>query len=270
MMIFGIALALAVGLVMGLVGAGGSILTVPIMVYVLGVDAVTATAYSLLVVGATSAVGAIGYWRRGLVDRATALWFAAPAVVAVFSVRRFVIPALPETFGTVGPLALTREVAILLLFALIMALSSVAMIRQPPEPPAGDPAAPPARRHPWRPVVEGVVVGSVTGLVGAGGGFAIIPALVVWAGLPMRVAVGTSLTIIAFKSLVGFGGDGANYREFDWVLLAAFTGLASLGVVLGGRLSHRVPAELLRRGFGWFVLGAAGAIVTAELVRGLG
>ncbi len=261
-------LAVLVGAVMGLIGAGGSILTVPILVYVVGVDVVTATAYSLFVVGVTSAVGAASYWRRGLVHGRAAVAFAVPSLTAVFVTRRFLVPAIPAQLGTVAGLAVSKELFILLLFAVIMAASALTMIRPPRRlrdaPADGAGGGPRTRVNVPVAAAEGAVIGVFTGMVGAGGGFAIVPALAVYLRLPMRVAVGTSLTIIAAKSLIGFLGDVSLPVEFDWPLLAAFTALAVAGVLAGSRLARRVPADKLRPAFGWFVLAAAAAILLRE------
>ncbi len=296
---WGVALAVVVGTVMGLMGAGGSILTVPILVYVVGVDAVTATAYSLFVVGVTSVVGAASYWRRGSVHVRAAVAFSIPSLLVVFATRLWLVPAIPRQLGTVAGIEVSKDLFILVLFALIMGLSALSMIVRPryavhvigagaggsdgaapeaPRPPGAGPVAAP--RGAGRPAsaqppvkvsvpliaLEGAVIGVLTGVVGAGGGFAIVPALAVFARLPMRVAVGTSLTIIAAKSLFGFLGDVAVESSFDWGLLLAFTALAVAGILLGSRLGRLVPGARLRPAFGWFVLLAAAGILVRELV----
>ena len=286
--LWGVALAVVVGAIMGLAGAGGSILTVPILVYVLGVDAVTATAYSLFVVGVTSVVGAATYWRRGLVHVRAAVAFSIPSLLVVFCTRRWLVPAIPPQLGTVAGVEVSKDLFILVLFAVIMGLSALSMIVRPrfaagmignggAGTPGGAHRRPPAAAAvtaaPVKvsiPLValEGTVIGALTGVVGAGGGFAIVPALVVFAHLPMRVAVGTSLTIIAAKSLFGFLGDLTLESRFDWGLLLAFTALAVAGILLGSRLGRLVPGARLRPAFGWFVLVAAAAILVRELVLG--
>ena len=308
-LIWGIALALAVGAIMGLSGAGGSILTVPILVYVVGVDAVTATAYSLFVVGVTSTVGAASYWRRGQVNVRAAVAFSIPSLVVVFFTRSVLVPAIPAQLGTVAGVAVSKDLFILVLFAVIMALAALSMIAKPryrlsltgnatgkaAEPPPPPAAHEPAASMPAAPgseraaesraasgaalggsvkvsiplaAVEGTVIGVFTGVVGAGGGFAIVPALVVLSRLPMRVAVGTSLTIIAAKSLAGFAGDMALQADFDWGLLLAFTALAVVGILAGSRIGRHVPGAKLRPAFGWFVLVAAAGILVRELLLG--
>lgn len=291
--LWGVALAVAVGAIMGLTGAGGSILTVPILVYVVGIDAVTATAYSLFVVGVTSAVGAASYWRRGLVHLRAAAAFSIPSLLVVFLTRRWLVPAIPEQLGAVAGIEVSKDLFILVLFAVIMALSALSMIAPPRfaagaagnggaegaalvelRPPSADaaasaaPPAAPAKISIPLVALEGTVIGVLTGVVGAGGGFAIVPALVVFSRLPMRVAVGTSLTIIAAKSLFGVLGDVTRDSRFDWPLLLAFTALAVAGILLGSRLSRLVPGTRLRPAFGWFVLAAAAGILVRELALG--
>ena len=290
-MIWGVALAVVVGTIMGLAGAGGSILTVPILVYVVGLDAVTATAYSLFVVGATSVVGAASYWRNDLVNVRAAVAFSIPSLLVVYCTRRWLVPAIPQQLGTVAGIEVSKEMFILVLFAVIMGLSALSMIVRPRYAVAvigaaaaiagSDSAAREALRPRTAPAdsppvkvsipliaLEGAVIGVLTGVVGAGGGFAIVPALAVFARLPMRVAVGTSLTIIAAKSLFGFLGDLAVESNFDWGLLLAFTALAVVGILLGSRMGRLVPGTRLRPAFGWFVLLAAAGILLRELVLG--
>lgn len=286
--IWGVALALVVGAIMGLSGAGGSILTVPILVYVVGVDAVTATAYSLFVVGVTSVVGAASYWRRGLVNVRAAVAFSIPSLVVVFLTRSLLVPAIPAYLGTVAGIAVSKDLFILVLFAVIMALGAISMIVRPRSRltmsgaatvPTSAPPSPvaaaganstdgPAKVSIPLAALEGTVIGVLTGVVGAGGGFAIVPALVVFSRLPMRIAVGTSLTIIAAKSLAGFVGDVTLQGRFDWGLLVAFTALAVVGILVGSRIGRHVPGDKLRPAFGWFVLAAAAGILVRELVFG--
>ncbi|MDX9759399.1 MAG: sulfite exporter TauE/SafE family protein, partial [Bacteroidota bacterium] len=212
---FGFIAALIIGMTLGLIGGGGSILTVPSMVYLSGIAPMPATAYSLFVVGLTALVGSVAYMRKGLVDYHTAFVFGAPSLVAVFLTRHSLMPALPLEFGMVAGLTITRDLALMLLFAVLMIAASVSMIRRGKVPIS---SVPPRSSYPLV-LLEGSVVGVLTGLVGAGGGFLIIPALVVLARLPMNVAVGTSLLIIAVKSLIGFTGD-LSRMDVNWAFLA--------------------------------------------------
>lgn len=261
--IVGLALALVIGVTLGLIGGGGSILTVPVLVYVMGIPPVEATAYSLFVVGVTSAAGAVGYQRQKLIAWRTGLLFALPSMITVFLVRSWVLPAIPDPMGGLIGLSFSRDLFIMILFAVIMAMASLSMIRE------GVAAAPSESISSAKKMLligaEGVGVGALTGLVGAGGGFLIIPALVILTGLPMRTAVGTSLMIIAVKSLIGFTGDVLALPSIDWSLLAAFTALSLVGVAVGLKLSSRIPASKLKKGFGFFVAAMAVFILAAEL-----
>lgn len=252
MEILGYIAAAAIGISLGLIGGGGSILTVPVLVYLFHVETVLATGYSLFIVGATSAVGAIGRYRQGTVDLRTALIFGAPSIVAVYLTRRFLVPAIPDTILSLGSFTLTKPILLMALFALLMIAASISMIRAGKEEESA--ARNGGHRYNYLMILlEGAVVGVLTGLVGAGGGFLIIPALVLLARLPMKLAVGTSLAIIAAKSLIGFLGD-LSQGGVGWTLLLSVTGLAIGGIFLGNILSSRISAKALKQGFGWFVL----------------
>jgi uncharacterized membrane protein YfcA len=247
--IIGYAASLLIGISLGLIGGGGSILTVPVLVYLFGTDPESATAYSLFIVGGTAAVGGVQKLREGFVDVKTALLFGTPSIAAVWLTRKYVVPAIPDpVFG-----AITKPVFFMGLFAVLMVAASASMIREKKntggkenkkEMSAGIKAV--------LVVLEGLVVGTLTGLVGAGGGFLIIPALVLLAGLDMKKAVGTSLIIIAAKSMIGFTGDLG--REIDWHLLLTVTAFAIGGIFIGNKLSQKVDGNKLKKGFGWFVL----------------
>ncbi|MFV1986800.1 MAG: sulfite exporter TauE/SafE family protein [Gemmatimonadota bacterium] len=243
------------GVVLGLIGAGGSILAVPIFVYLFAVPATQATGYSLLVVGATAALGAAGYVRRGEADLRTAAIFSPPAILGVYLTRRFFVPAIPEVIGEVGGVVVTRDLALLLVFALFMIVAAISMIHVPRGGKAWG-SHDEERRSIRLPLVlaEGLGVGLLTGLVGAGGGFMIIPALVILVGLPMRRAIGTSLVIIAAKSLLGFIGEAQGAASVDYAFLAAVTVTPLFGILLGMRLNRRLTPARLRVSFGWFVL----------------
>lgn len=244
-------LAALIGTSLGLIGAGGSILTVPVLVYLVGVDPVLATAYSLFVVGSTALVGGFQNFRKGLVDLKTVLVFGAPAIVTVYATRAFVLPSVPETLLSAGGFDISKGTALLLLFAVLMVATSFSMLRQR-KPAELDRIE--GRHNVPLILAEGVGVGFVTGLVGAGGGFLIIPALVLLAGLEMKLAIGTSLLIIAAKSLIGFIGDIQSGTGIDWVFLLTFTAFSISGIFVGTRLTRKIDGEKLKKGFGWFVL----------------
>lgn len=245
--------AMIMGLTLGLIGGGGSILTVPILVYLFQLSAVTATGYSLFVVGLTSLVGAAGYARRELLDYKTGAIFAAPAFIGVYLSRRFLMPALPSEIFQIGDFVLTKDRLILATFAVIMVLAAISMIRKKRSSTAQQVQTSPAKRLALI-AAEGLVVGSVTGFVGAGGGFLIVPALVLLVGLDMKIAIGTSLGIIAVKSLFGFIGDVQTNTDIDWSFLLYFSSIAIAGILIGQKLSHKIPSENLKAGFGYFVL----------------
>jgi len=259
--ILGYAGALLIGLVLGLIGGGGSILTVPILVYALTLNPVIATAYSLFVVGATSMVGAVKNMMKGMVDFKTAIIFAIPAFIAVYLTRAFLIPAIPKELFEIGDFMVTKNLAIMLFFAVIMLLASVSMIRDKRK--ESDEEAEITYNYPLI-IVEGLVVGTITGIVGAGGGFLIIPALVLLAKLPMKKAVATSLFIIAIKSLIGFIGDVQNL-SIDWPFLLIFTAFSIVGIFIGIWLNKFIDGKKLKKGFGWFVLIMGIYIIYKEL-----
>jgi len=261
--IIGFAAAILIGVSLGLIGGGGSILTVPVLVYILGVNPVLATAYSLFVVGSTSLVGAGTYMKKGLVNYKTALVFAIPSFIAVFLTRKFLVPALPDPLFTVGEAIITKNIGIMVFFALIMLAASYSMITAKKCVDC-DENEPVVFNFPMI-ALEGSVVGVITGIVGAGGGFLIIPALVLLAKLPMKLAVGTSLLIIAAKSLIGFLGD-LSTQTIDWQLLLIFTSLSIVGIFIGSALSKKINEKVLKTGFGWFVLVMGIYIITKELL----
>lgn len=254
--------ALLIGVVLGLIGGGGSILTVPVLVYLLSINPVTATAYSLFVVGASSLVGALNNLKKKLVDFRTATVFSIPAFIAVYATRKYLVPAIPEHIFTLWGFEVTKDIGIMLFFAVIMIVASVSMIRETSKEDLRETKV--KYNYPLI-IIEGVVVGVLTGIVGAGGGFLIIPALVLLAKLPMKKAVATSLLIIAVKSLIGFIGDVQNL-DIDWVFLMIFTGLSIIGIFLGGYLNKFIDGRKLKKGFGWFVLVMGLYIIGKELL----
>lgn len=248
--IIGYIAAILVGLSLGLIGGGGSILTVPILVYLLGVEAADiAPAYSLFIVGMASLIGASIKYKEGFVDMKTALIFGLPAIFAVYFTRRILVPAIPDHIFTLDNFIFTKRILIMGLFAVLMILASVSMIKGRKDV---EQTQPQKFNYPLI-LIEGVLVGIITGLVGAGGGFIIIPALVMLSNLSMKKAVGTSLAIIAAKSLFGFLGD-LSVIEIDWKLLLGFTAFAVSGIFIGNKLSHKIDGSKLKKGFGWFVL----------------
>lgn len=265
MVILGIILAILVGISLGLIGSGGSILTVPILVYVMGVEPVLATAYSLFIVGTTALVGGVQSATQKKVDFKTVLIFGIPSIAAVFITRLWLVPLIPKQLMTIGSFVVTKPIALMVLFAVVMIAASISMIL--PGKNKGeirDENAPMQYNYPMI-LLEGAFVGVLTGLVGAGGGFLIIPALVILAKMPMKLAVGTSLFIIAAKSLIGFVGDMQGDEIIDWALLGSFTAAAVVGIFIGIYFSKKVPGDKLKTAFGWFVLIMGIYIIVKEL-----
>lgn len=262
--IFGYIASILIGISLGLIGGGGSILTVPVLVYLFHVEPMMATAYSLFIVGASSLVGAFPKYRQGMISMKTAIVFGIPSIAAVFATRKFIVPAIPKEVFSIGDLVVTKALLMMILFAVLMVAASVSMIRDKKNTASGEQVQQ-VFNYPMI-LLEGTVVGVLTGLVGAGGGFLIIPALVMLSKLPMKMAVGTSLLIIAAKSLIGFTGDvmmaGAT---MDWTLLGMVTALAIAGIFIGNYLSKSIDGNKLKKGFGWFVLVMGIYIIINEL-----
>ncbi len=253
-----------IGVSLGLIGGGGSILTVPVLVYLFGVDPVLATAYSLFIVGSTSLVGAFPKYKDGLVNVKTAAIFGVPAILAVYATRAWLVPMIPNPVFEIGSFVVSKAMLMMGIFAVLMVFASYSMIRDNKSAPQPEAAAGPQKFNYPMILAEGAIVGVLTGLVGAGGGFLIIPALVLFSKLPMKQAVGTSLLIIAAKSLIGFTGDLSQYH-MDWKLLGIVTTLAIAGIFIGNRLSKNVDGEKLKKAFGWFVLVMGIYILIKEL-----
>ena len=247
-----VGLAVLVGVSLGLLGGGGSILTVPLLAYVAGMDAKQAIATSLLVVGATSAVGAISHARAGRVQWRTGLFFGVAGMAGAYGgglLARFI----PGSVLLIG-------------FAAIMIATAVAMLRGRKDV---DPGAAPSSLPVGKVVAEGLVVGLVTGLVGAGGGFLVVPALALLGGLPMPIAVGTSLVVIAMKSFAGLAGYLSSV-QIDWALAGAVTAAALVGALSGARLTAVIDPDSLRKAFGWFVLAMSSVILWQEVGPAVG
>ncbi|MFM1971435.1 MAG: hypothetical protein RL185_117 [Bacteroidota bacterium] len=261
--IIGYFASILIGISLGLIGGGGSILTVPVLVYLFAVDAVTATAYSLFIVGASSLVGAWPKYKQGFVNLKTALIFGIPSIASVYATRKFLVPAIPTELGNIAGFEITKSLLMMMLFAVLMVAASFSMIKTKKSEAESTEEAEQKFNYPMI-LLEGALVGMLTGLVGAGGGFLIIPALVMLSKLPMKQAVGTSLLIIAAKSLIGFTGDLGN-RTMDWTLLLSVTALAIAGIFIGDKLSKKIDGNKLKKGFGWFVLVMGLYIIAQQL-----
>jgi uncharacterized membrane protein YfcA len=262
MEIIGYLASVLIGISLGLIGGGGSILTVPVLVYLFHVEPVQATAYSLFIVGASSLVGAWPKYKQGFVDLKTAIIFGIPSIVSVYATRKLLVPAIPSDLGEFGGLLVTKSLMMMLLFAILMIAASFSMIRSKS---SKETITEGGQKFNYPLILlEGALVGMLTGLVGAGGGFLIIPALVMLSKLPMKQAVGTSLLIIAAKSLIGFTGDLGN-STMNWTLLLSVSALAIGGIFIGDKLSKRIDGNQLKKGFGWFVLVMGLYIIVQQL-----
>jgi uncharacterized membrane protein YfcA len=251
MEVIGYIFSVLIGISLGLIGGGGSILTVPVLVYIFKIDAITATGYSLFIVGITALVGSFTYFKNKLVNIKTAIIFGIPSIIAVFATRAYIVPAIPNEIMTIGTLVITKGIFVMLIFAVLMIAASYSMIKKDKKTEEIK-SEEQSFNYPII-LIEGILVGILTGLVGAGGGFLIIPALVILSRLPMKEAVGTSLVIIAAKSLLGFFGE-AGTSNMDWQLLSSVSAFAIIGIFVGAYLSKKIDGAKLKPAFGWFVL----------------
>lgn len=250
-----------IGVSLGMIGGGGSILTMPVLVYLFHVEPTLATAYSLFIVGTTALVGSVQRALKHTIDFRTAIVFAIPSFIAVYFTRSELVPLIPQHLFSVGLWAITKDMAIMVIFAMIMIASAVSMIINKKSENYADGI--PHFNYPMI-IAEGLVVGVITGIVGAGGGFLIIPALVLFAKLPMRKAVGTSLLIIAVKSLVGFAGDIHSGQPIDFHFLFLISLIAVAGIFIGNYFAVRIDEKRLKSVFGWFVLAMGIYIIFKE------
>ena len=258
MIIFGYILAVLMGTTLGLIGAGGSILTVPILVYFFKIPPLLATAYSLLIVGITALIGALSYFRKNLVDIRSALIFMVPAMISVLITRAFIIPNLPEEL-----INIPKEIFIMLFFASLMSTAAFLMLR-----PQIFSTTKPTKKIKFtfsKLMLGSSAIGLLTGMVGAGGGFLIIPALVMLFGLSMKQSIGTSLAIIATNSLIGFSGDLFLGIKINWSVLTLFIALTSLGMIFGIWLGKNLDGQKLKKVFSLFILMVAIAIFIQEI-----
>lgn len=263
MMILGYVLALLVGIIMGLIGGGGSILTLPILVYVMGISPVSGTAYSLFIVGTTALFAGLQNAYQKNVDFKTVIIFGIPSIISVYLTRKWLMPLIPDTIYSSDIYTLSKSTALMVLFACIMLLTAASMLRAKKDNRVKEST----HRYNFPMIfLEGLFVGLVTGLVGAGGGFLIIPALVIFARVPMKLAIGTSLMIIATKSLIGFIGDIETQPVIEWTLLLGFSSISIIGSLLGNLLAKKTDNNKLKQYFAWFVLSMGLFILLKELL----
>ncbi len=260
MQVVGYIASLFIGISLGLIGGGGSILTVPVLVYLFSISPTLAISYSLFIVGFTSLVGAFNNYRKGLINFKTVLLFGSSSITTVFITRKFIIPFLPDVFFKIGSFKVTHSLFVMVVFAILMFTASISMIRNRKV----EIEKKTKEKH-WILVMYGVLIGLVTGFLGAGGGFLLIPALVILMKLPIKRAIGTSLLIIALNSLIGFTGDIGRHT-IDWEFIIIVTAIAITGIFIGGYFNQKVNSEKLKKGFGWFVLIMGIYIILKEIV----
>lgn len=263
MEIFGYIASVLIGVSLGLIGGGGSIFTVPVLVYLFGIDAFLATEYSLFIVGTSSIIGSVSYFKNGLVSMKTVLIFGIPSVISIFLTRNFLLPIIPDSIFKIGNFVMTKNIFLLLIFASLMIAASYKMIRK--NKVLEIKATSSQKNNAFLAAGEGSVVGFLTGLVGAGGGFMIIPALVNFLKMPMKVAIGTSLVIISINSLIGFFSS-VNHLKIDWNFLGSISAIAIVGIFIGTQLSKKINGEKLKPIFGWFILIMGVYIILKEIV----
>ncbi len=263
----GFILFLCIGIILGLIGGGGSILGVPVLVYIMGYGADEATTYSLFIVGLTSLIGAIAYLRKGEISVEAMLRFSIASLITVFCVRKFVMPNIPANFQLLG-FDMSKHILIMVIFAILILASSYNMIKKRKtdrinqlkwdefsKSPLGLPFV----------ILLGIVVGFITGFVGAGGGFIIVPVLIFFLRLSFKKAIGTSLCIIAINSLIGFTGN-IGHQEIDWMFLISISAICGLGILLGSLLSNYFSSQKLKPAFGWFTLCVGIIVLIKETI----
>jgi uncharacterized membrane protein YfcA len=252
-------LAILIGVSLGLIGSGGSILTIPILVYIMNISPSNATTYSLFIVGVSALMGSLKGVKDRLLDFKMAFNFGLPSIISIFIMRKFFVPLLPNILFKIASFSVSKDFFIMLVFAVLMVLASITMIKKTTSSVKGN-----FKIENKKIIFKGILIGLLTGFVGVGGGFLIIPTLLFSARLPMKKAVATSLIIIAFNSLIGFAGSLSN-TQIDWTFLLKFTVFSIIGVFLGIILSKKISNEKLKPAFGWFVLITGIYIIIKEL-----
>ena len=256
--------ALFVGITLGLIGSGGSILSLPIFVYLFGLNPVIASAYSLFTVGLTSLVGSIKNIKLKFIDINTVVYFSFSAAISVYVTRKYLIDLIPDEIVTIGSLLITKEKFLMLFFSILIYFAGIAMIKKRMNKSKSQ-----RRKSKYDKgliLLEGTLVGFVTGLVGAGGGFIIIPVLVLFSKLNMKNAIATSLVIISVKSLIGFIGDIENHL-IDWVFLLKFSFISIIGIYLGQAIGLKIDGSKLKKGFGYFIIIVASCVIILEIYQ---
>ena len=243
----GYLLAMAIGFSLGLIGGGGSILTIPVLVFFFNIDPLAATTYSLFIVGMTAISGSFHHYQMKNIDLKTVLAFGIPSVLVLFIMRRWLVPMIPPVIAEGEGWELTKSMFIMIIFCVLMLFAGWSMIRKQVVPSI-------ERQSLARLMLQGAITGAITGFIGIGGGFIIVPSLVLFAGLPMKRAIGTSLTIISVNCLVGILGNWKFTASLNYYFLFAFTCFAIAGIILGTWAIKYTPDRRLKPIFGWIIL----------------
>jgi len=254
--------AIAIGISLGIIGGGGSILTVPVLVYLFHIEPLLATSYSLFIVGVTSAVGSIPYFKNNLIDFQSVLYFGIPSIISVLLTRLFIIEVIPMSLFYIGSFEVTKNIGIMILFAVLMIFAAYKMIHD--KSIDAIPRNKPKKLIPM--LFLGAIVGFISGLVGAGGGFLIIPALIIFNQMSMKKAVGTSLVIISINSLFGFIGK-LDFQLINWTFLLTLSIIAIIGILIGSKMSQKIDGKKLKPTFGWFVLVMGLVVILKEITK---
>lgn len=257
---FGYLASIVIGLSLGLIGGGGSILTVPILVYLFKINPELATSYSLFIVGITAVTGSYSHYKMGNLRLKSAIIFALPSIISILTIREVIFPKIANTLFSIASYSVSKDLMIMIVFSILMIAASLSMIRK--KTVKIDNSEP----NYMQLAFIGFVVGIVTGFLGAGGGFLIIPALLFFANLPMKQAVGTSLFIIAINSAIGFTGDLYIGTPIDFTFLSIISAMAFIGIIIGTRLSKKIDGDRLKPIFGWFILIMGIYIIIKELL----
>lgn len=246
---FGYLASFCIGLILGLIGSGGSILSIPILIYLFSLEIVEATAYSLFIVGVTSLTGTIHRYSRSVVNFRIGLVFGIPSIAAIFCTRKWIVPAIPDILLRTESIVITKRLLILGILAILMIAAALVMIIRKADDLSAKSSKPQLK---WL-ALQGILIGFLTGLVGVGGGFLVIPCLVFLAKIPFKSAVGTALFIIAINSLLGFAGDMTNY-SINWSFLLVMASIAIGGIFVGNMFAQQLASHRLKRVYGLFIL----------------
>jgi uncharacterized protein len=240
--------SILIGFSLGILGGGGSILTIPVLVYFFGIDPVIATTYSLFIVGLTAVSGSITNYRMNNVDYRTVVLFGTPSIAVLFIVRKWLVNLIPSTIFKSGDFIITKSMFIMIIFSALMLISGLSMIKATTYSPSKE------KQSFTKLIIQGCITGAVTGFIGIGGGFIIVPSLVLFAGLSMKKAIGTSLTIITINCIVGLVSNLTAAQSVNFVFLSTFSALAILGILAGTWATRFIPEKRLKPFFGWIIL----------------